>query len=288
MQPAPRRAETLLSLVSDLVRRSWLAVDAAHYLDDYEASQWLAPPALLELQRAKLRRLVWHCLLNVPFWSRRLRGAISPADIEQLDGTAPLPVVRADERQPADAFIATSAERTVEESNERRRAVRLRAESWTGVPPQRVVAVWGRDAAVSPRALSPTEIAALRTALRRGARAGVSGPGAALAELAGRVDAHADLVIIRGQEPAPGVERLGGRVVRWLAADPFGVIAAPCERGGLHAQADHLWVESVDGRLVVTDLHAYASPYLRHDLGLRGRVGRACACGRGLPLIDLD
>ena len=39
------------------------------------------------------------------------------------------------------------------------------------------------------------------------------------------------------------------------------------------------------GRVVVTDLHNFASPLLRYDLGDYAEVGAPCACGRGLPVI---
>jgi phenylacetate-coenzyme A ligase PaaK-like adenylate-forming protein len=96
-------------------------------------------------------------------------------------------------------------------------------------------------------------------------------------------------------------QRLQARLYPWyLAAEAeVGVIAATCERGGLHVHADHLIVEVVDdagrsqpagtaGRLLVTDLYNYAAPYLRHDLGDLGRLApAACGCGRSLPLLDV-
>ncbi len=40
------------------------------------------------------------------------------------------------------------------------------------------------------------------------------------------------------------------------------------------------------GRVVVTQLHNYAMPLLRYDLGDYAQVGRPCPCGRGLPVLD--
>ena len=45
----------------------------------------------------------------------------------------------------------------------------------------------------------------------------------------------------------------------------------------------------VIGRLLVTDLHEYAAPWLRQDLGHRGRLlSDPCLCGRSLPLLELS
>jgi phenylacetate-CoA ligase len=37
------------------------------------------------------------------------------------------------------------------------------------------------------------------------------------------------------------------------------------------------------GRVVVTDLHNFATPMIRYDIGDFAEVGPACPCGRGLP-----
>ena len=61
-------------------------------------------------------------------------------------------------------------------------------------------------------------------------------------------------------------------------------------------QAESLLVEIVDGegrpcpadgigRVVVTDLHNFAKPLMRYELGDYAEVGKPCSCGRGLPVI---
>ncbi len=40
------------------------------------------------------------------------------------------------------------------------------------------------------------------------------------------------------------------------------------------------------GRVVVTPLHNFAMPLIRYDIGDFARVGAACPCGRGLPVIQ--
>jgi phenylacetate-CoA ligase len=39
------------------------------------------------------------------------------------------------------------------------------------------------------------------------------------------------------------------------------------------------------GRIVVTDLHNFATPLIRYDIGDYAEVGLACSCGRGLPTL---
>ena len=39
------------------------------------------------------------------------------------------------------------------------------------------------------------------------------------------------------------------------------------------------------GRVVVTDLHNFATPLIRYELRDHAEVGEACACGRGLPTL---
>ncbi len=77
-----------------------------------------------------------------------------------------------------------------------------------------------------------------------------------------------------------------------------GFIAHQCPQGRMHVTAENVLVEIVqDGRLmpveefgeiVVTHLDAFGMPLIRYRTGDRGRLlpGR-CACGRGLPLMDV-
>lgn len=311
---APAERETLVRLVGDLLRRSWRKVGAAHYLDDYAESEWLPAGELRELQLAKLRRLVWHCFLNVPFYASRMPA---PSEIERLDGSERLPITGAVERRDAELFVAATLEPLGVERRtagtmgpplpviidavalERQLAVRRRAERWAGA--SRIVALWGHDLLRAPRPLSASELSSLRAELR--GRVVVSGPGPALDELAASLDGtpRVGAVIARGGGGQKLAARLGARWVPWYMTAEHGVIAAPCESGAaLHVQADHLLVEIVGsdgralpagatGRVLVTDLHNYAAPYLRYDVGDRGRlVDGICACGRALPLVELD
>jgi len=78
----------------------------------------------------------------------------------------------------------------------------------------------------------------------------------------------------------------------------FMLMACECEeRDGLHVNADHLLVETLDGDNVpvhgesgdvcVTDLHNYAMPFVRYQNGDRATSStRKCGCGRSLPLLE--
>ncbi|HNQ23324.1 MAG TPA: AMP-binding protein [Phycisphaerae bacterium] len=77
-----------------------------------------------------------------------------------------------------------------------------------------------------------------------------------------------------------------------------GFIAHECPEGNLHLTAENVVVEILRddqpaatgemGEIVVTHLDAYAQPFIRYRTGDVGRLraGR-CACGRGLPLMDV-
>lgn len=86
-------------------------------------------------------------------------------------------------------------------------------------------------------------------------------------------------------------DRLGSREV--------GLIASECHRHeGLHMNADSLIVEFLDdkdntvppgqpGRIIVTDLHNRAMPFIRYDTGDVGTWrNKPCSCGRTLPLME--
>ena len=89
---------------------------------------------------------------------------------------------------------------------------------------------------------------------------------------------------------APVFETYGSR--------EFMLMAAQCEqRRGLHVTAENLVIEVVDddgravpegveGRVVVTDLFNFATPFVRYVNGDRAIAGGRCDCGRGLPLLE--
>ena len=76
-----------------------------------------------------------------------------------------------------------------------------------------------------------------------------------------------------------------------------GVLALQCPKHDTyHVQADSVIVEILDegdqpckpgeiGRVVVTDLHNFATPFIRYELGDYAERGEACPCGRTLPVL---
>jgi glycosyltransferase involved in cell wall biosynthesis len=252
-------SETLLGLVTDLVRHSWTSLDANHYLEGYLESQWLSPSALAVLQQAKLRRLVWHCYLNVPRLRVRMENALPPWAIEALQG---LDTVQANASTEATGEVdpvpdASLVDQSEGELEERRRAVLLRADMWAGAPPGKILELPGGARGVSVR----------------GRLVSVLGP------------------INHRHEKAPWFG--------WIASGG-GLVAATCERGQLHALADHALVEVLDdggrtqaeghvGRIVATDLHDYVRPRLRRDTRYRGQLlSGSCRCGRAFPRLAVE
>ncbi len=76
-----------------------------------------------------------------------------------------------------------------------------------------------------------------------------------------------------------------------------GLIAHECPAEAYHIMAENIIVEIVDddgrpvaegeeGRIVLTNLEAYAMPFIRYDTGDRAALrGGSCSCGRGLPMM---
>ena len=90
---------------------------------------------------------------------------------------------------------------------------------------------------------------------------------------------------------------LGADIADTYSSGETGVIALQCPDSGLyHVMAEGLIVEVLDeqgdacmpgqvGRMVVTDLHNFATPLIRYDLGDYAELADGCPCGRGLPTL---
>jgi phenylacetate-CoA ligase len=77
-----------------------------------------------------------------------------------------------------------------------------------------------------------------------------------------------------------------------------GYLASPCPEGhGMHVHAENVLLEVLDddgrpcapgqtGRVVLTTLHNFLTPFVRYEIRDEATVGAAaCPCGRGLPLL---
>lgn len=92
-------------------------------------------------------------------------------------------------------------------------------------------------------------------------------------------------------------EVLGVPIVDAYSAQEVGAIALQCPQSGLyHVHAESLILEVLTdhgrqcavgetGRVVVTDLHNFATPLIRYELRDYAEVGPPCPCGRGLPTL---
>lgn len=81
------------------------------------------------------------------------------------------------------------------------------------------------------------------------------------------------------------------------SSEEVGTIALQCPESGLyHVMSESLIVEVLDeqgepcrpgqiGRVVVTDLHNFATPLIRYDIGDYAEIGDGCPCGRGLKVL---
>ena len=90
----------------------------------------------------------------------------------------------------------------------------------------------------------------------------------------------------------------GIEIVDLYSAQEVGLIALQCPLSGLyHIQSESLIVEVLDdagkqcepgevGRVVITDLHNFATPLIRYEIRDYAEVGPVCPCGRGLPTLS--
>ncbi len=93
-------------------------------------------------------------------------------------------------------------------------------------------------------------------------------------------------------------ESFGVPVADGYGSREGGFLAHECPCGGMHITAENVILEIIEdgqpvpvgqpGEIVLTHLDAFAMPLIRYRTGDRGRLrpGR-CACGRGLPLMDV-
>ena len=89
----------------------------------------------------------------------------------------------------------------------------------------------------------------------------------------------------------------GVDVVDAYSARELGMVALQCpDHTHYLVQAERVYLEVVDdhgepcppgavGRIIVTDLHNFASPLIRYDIGDHAEVGGPCPSGRGLPVL---
>jgi phenylacetate-CoA ligase len=81
------------------------------------------------------------------------------------------------------------------------------------------------------------------------------------------------------------------------SSQELGLMALECPTAPhYHVQSESVLLEVLDnqnrpcqpgqvGRVVVTDLHNFAMPLIRYEVGDYAEVGEPCACGRGLPVL---
>ena len=90
----------------------------------------------------------------------------------------------------------------------------------------------------------------------------------------------------------------GATISDAYSSEEIGMIAIQCpENDHYHVQSENLYVEVLDedgepcgpgaiGRMVLSDLHNFATPLIRYEIGDYAEVGEVCSCGRGLPVLN--
>jgi len=92
----------------------------------------------------------------------------------------------------------------------------------------------------------------------------------------------------------------GAPVKNLYSCAEAGYLASPCPSGrGLHVHAENVLLEVLDnagrpcapgdtGRVVLTVLHNFLTPFVRYEIGDLVTLGpNRCPCGRGLPLLTV-
>lgn len=89
----------------------------------------------------------------------------------------------------------------------------------------------------------------------------------------------------------------GVKLVDMYSSIELGYLALQCpDHDHYHVQSEGVLLEVLDdegkpcapgqiGKVVVTNLHNYATPLIRYEIGDYAEVGEPCPCGRGLPVI---
>ncbi len=90
----------------------------------------------------------------------------------------------------------------------------------------------------------------------------------------------------------------GVEIADMYSCEEAGYLALQCaEQSTYHIQSETVMLEILDesgqqcepgqtGQVVVTPLHNFAMPLIRYAIGDMAVVGEACACGRGLPVLE--
>ena len=93
-------------------------------------------------------------------------------------------------------------------------------------------------------------------------------------------------------------EAWGIEIADCYSASEMGYLALQCpDHEHFHIQSEVVYLEILrddgshceageTGRVVVTDLHNFAMPLIRYEIGDYAELGPACSCGRGLPVIN--
>ena len=124
-----------------------------------------------------------------------------------------------------------------------------------------------------------------------------------LSEETGRRPTHLMDVSTMGEVVEPELrtecQRIWGAPVRdCYSSQELGFLAIQCpDHPNYHIQSESVVVEVLDdkgepcgpgqtGRVVATDLHNFAMPLIRYELGDYAEVGEPCSCGRTLPVLN--
>ena len=115
-------------------------------------------------------------------------------------------------------------------------------------------------------------------------------------------DAETEIWIPLGENIDPHLveifENLAIPIRANYSCEEVGMIGLECDRvaGCYHVATSNVIVEVVDlvhdldgirrGRILITHLHSYATPFIRYDVGDLGRLAERCPCGHDGPTLS--
>lgn len=311
-------------------------------LHQLEESQWLAPPALAELQATQLDALLAHAYETVPFyrahWGSRPTardfGTLPPLTRRQLQASFEL--LRSNAVPPSHGALSEAAT-----SGSTGAPVRVLQTGLTGLYWK---AIGLRDHAWHARDLL-CKLASIRTLAPSGRAVNWGAATFKLIETGTAVSFEEErerdeqLRWLEAEQPdillthasnafalakrslsLGGQIRLrevrtfgdaldpaahdvcarawGAKVTDMYSATEIGYLALQCpQHRHYHVQSEDVIIEVLDdagrpcapgetGRVVVTALHNFAMPLIRYAIGDMAEMGRPCACGRSLPVLN--
>jgi len=270
-----------------------------NYYQELKESQWWSFDKITALQLERLKALLKHAYQNVPYYKQKFAElGLHPDDIKSLDDLAKLPILtRKDAKENRSELVAVNFSKN--------QLVPLATSGSTGEPLQLCVF---RTVYLDAYNMSEKQMERFARKLCQFKPKMITAYASAAYLLArylkhrGIENLRPGAVVSQAHKLFSEHKRLIREVFNCEVFDFYGSIevlsmAAECpEHTGYHILTPNVILEFIRdnrpvspgevGKIVVTDLHNYAMPFIRYENGDLGvPLNERCPCGRGLPLL---